>query len=98
MSRKPTILVIENAIDVTGSLHSILRNCVRLSDQYDFEFVLPSNSAASPVVRNSNFVVHELPMKEIRRKVSAILAYTPVLILNSVRLMKIVRRRNISLI
>ena len=93
-SSKRKIIVLENAVTVTGSLYSILRSSIGLKDIYDFEFILPKGSTALALVRSYGFEARELPMKEIRKNGWALLTYIPRLLVNAFRLSRIVKHEN----
>ena len=96
--RKRRILIIENSVAITGALKSIIRSSEGLFDSYEFIFLLPKNSDATPHVRALGFEVSELPMKELRKNFFSLVFYLPFLFYNSVRLFQIVRRLKIELI
>jgi L-malate glycosyltransferase len=95
---KPRVLIVENAVDFTGGLSSIMRSCTELRDSFDFRFVLPKESQSVVYIQNLGFEVHLLPMKEIRRDSMAILSYLPVLVVNSIRLRRLIKQLNIEII
>ena len=100
MVKKPRILIVENAIDVTGSVTSVLRSSCYLKHeyQYQFVFVLPTGSKAATVIQSEGFEVHYLPMREIRKSIASITRYLPVLILNSIRFARLVKLLKVDLI
>jgi glycosyltransferase involved in cell wall biosynthesis len=95
---KKKILVIENAIDITGGLTSIVRSCKALSTEFNFHFLLPSGSRAKKSLLENKFKVLEIPMREIRKDPVSMVTYFPVLFLNCLRLATLVRRHRIDLI
>ncbi|GCC52051.1 glycosyltransferase family 1 protein [Chryseotalea sanaruensis] len=96
---KPKILIIENSTHVTGALKSIVRVASDLRLYYSFVFVLPSKSQGRQLIEKFDFeLIYELPMKELSRKVSAILLYVPYLIVNSIKIRSIVKKEKIDLI
>lgn len=97
-TQRPLVLVIENSMDFTGGLNSILRSCCLLNDQFEFHFILPSKSKSSVFVKQKGFVVYEWPMKEIRKDAVSILTYLPFLFYNAFKLYKKVKRLKASLI
>lgn len=94
---KPVAIVIENAVDVTGSLKSVLRSCSTLAEHFEFVFVLPRRSRARHFVENFGFPVRELPFIEIARSWKTVF-YLPALMLNALRLRSVLRRSGASLI
>jgi glycosyltransferase involved in cell wall biosynthesis len=75
-----------------------MRSSLELRDRFDFEFVLPKNSQGRIPLEKAGFVVHELPMVEIRRQLRSLLIYFPMIIVNVFRILALVRRREVSLI
>ena len=99
MNKKPVVLIIENSIDVTGALKSITSVAVGLKEHYDFQFVIPSGSRSRFWIERMGFSqIHELPMVEISKRVSSLIRYFPLLLLNTFRLRMIVKREKVDLI
>ncbi len=95
---KPRVLVIENGIAITGSVKSIVRSSQVLRERFDFVFLLPSNSQASAYVKMKGFTVEEIPMRELKSDVLAVLVYGPILVINLIRFVRLLRRYKIDLI
>lgn len=95
---KSRILIIENSTAVTGALQSILRSSQGLVDEYDFFFLLPKNSAATSLVRQAGFEVHELQMKELRKNILSFLNYLPILFYNTYLLARLLKKLKIDVI
>lgn len=96
---KPRILIIENSIDVTGALKSITRTVYDLKDQFDFQFVIPKGSKGRFWIEKKGFnSVYELPMRELSRRPISILTYVPSLLINAIRLKRIIKKEGIALI
>ncbi|MEJ7645110.1 MAG: glycosyltransferase family 4 protein [Chryseolinea sp.] len=99
MAKKKTrILIIENAIDVTGSVTSIMRSSEYLRRDYDFIFILPTGSKATMFIQANGFETHFLAMKEIRKTFLSILFYLPALLINTLRFRRLVRSVKADLI
>lgn len=98
MFSKKRILIIENAIDVTGGLKSILSTCVPLSAQFEFIFVIPAHSHTSGEIKQHGFTVIELPIRELNKSLLSVIVYLPYLIINTVRIRRIIRNHNIDLV
>ena len=97
--KKPVILIIENSIDLTGALKSITRSSYDLSPYYEFKFLIPRNARGRFWIEKAGFNnIIEAPLREISRRISAILLYIPFLFANSLRLRRIIRQQNVSLI
>lgn len=99
MTGKPKILIIENSVDVTGALKSILLVALDLRENFEAQFVIPKNSKGRSLIESQGFNhIYEFPMKELSRNLSSIFLYVPSLILNAYRLNCLVKRNSISLI
>jgi L-malate glycosyltransferase len=96
--KKPVVLIIENSTHITGALKSIVRTSEDLNEYYKFVFVLPRHSQARTWVESKGFHVHELPMIELSRRPRSLLMYFPVLLWNTFRLRKIIRKERASII
>jgi L-malate glycosyltransferase len=95
---KPKILILENSTAVTGALKSALRSSMLLRDSYDFVFIIPSGSKASSLIGEQGFLCKELPMIEIRKNIFSLIVYLPILLLNTFRLKRFLKKEKISLI
>jgi L-malate glycosyltransferase len=91
------VLILENAVDVTGSVKSILRSCSTLSPHFDFRFILPTNSRSIGLVRQRGFQAYEIPFLEIRRSWSLLL-YVPALVRNLIRFRRMIKSTKASLV
>jgi glycosyltransferase involved in cell wall biosynthesis len=97
--KKPAVLIIENSVDVTGALRAILRSSAALSPYFRFVFVVPSGAAVKDEIRAYGFdAIFELPMRELNRSLVRWMIYLTALILNSLRLKRIVTKERIRLI
>ena len=95
----PTVLVIENSIDLTGALKSITRTSYDLSSYFTFKFLIPQNARGRFWIENAGFTdIIEMPFRELSRRPFGILFYIPNLVRNAIRLKRIVRKENASLI
>ncbi len=98
MSDRKRILIIENSRQVTGALKSIVAMANDLEKDFEFFFILPSNSAAMPWLRaNSFFKVFEVPMMEISKSASVI-SYGPALLVNAFRVNRIIKKEKIDIV
>jgi len=96
---KPRILIIENSIDVTGALKSINQTAHDLKQYFDFQFLIPKKAKNRFWIEGKGIkTIHELPLKEISRRLSSLIVYLPYLLINTLRLRRIVARENISII
>ena len=98
MIGRKKILIIENSIAITGSLHAALRTSIALRDKYDFVFVLPLKSKAADLVKENHFQVHELPLYEISKQWLSLLLYVPRLFRSAWLVRKIMRSENVSIV
>jgi len=98
MQDQKRILILENAIDVTGGLKSILNSSKALRTDFEFIVALPVNSRCANYTRDQGFRVVELPFRELNKSVSSIVVYLPALIVNTVKLKRLVKELDISLI
>lgn len=94
---KPRITIVENSIDVTGALHSIMRSSRGLVSRFEFEVVIPEKSKLTSNAVDP-FVLHRLPMREIRKTIADLLIYFPALIRNVIRFRKLINRSGSTLI
>lgn len=99
MSVKRKILVIENSIHVTGALKSIVQAASDLKHIYSFVFVLPKGSKARFGVEKFGFsAIHEIGLKELSKRLISILVYPAALIVNTVKIKRIVELERVDLI
>jgi glycosyltransferase involved in cell wall biosynthesis len=97
--KKPVILVIENSIDVTGALKSIVRIAYDLHPFFDFIFIIPKNSRGRFWVEKFGFnKIYELRMIELSKRLFSLLLYFPFLFVNARSLIKIIRHERVTLI
>jgi glycosyltransferase involved in cell wall biosynthesis len=95
---KEKILILENAIDVTGGLKSILNSSVALRSKFEFILVLPTNSRCIGYAKSFNVQVIELPFRELSKNIFSWIFYIPTLLLNTIRLNRLVDQLKIDLI
>ncbi len=69
-----------------------------LREQFRFAYVLPTGSAARPLLEADGYRVHELPFVEISRRKADLLRYLPMLLLNGWRLRRLARREGAQVI
>lgn len=98
MQTRKRILVIENAVDVTGGLKSILNSSGVLSNNFEFIIALPKNTRCTSYTEDRGFQVVGLPYKELNKTILSWIVYLPSLVLNTIRLNWIVKKMNIELI
>lgn len=94
------VLVVDNSRAVTGALNAMRHATgpLRASGVGEFEWVLPTGSAARAVLEADGYVTHELPFVEISRRKKDLLLYLPMLLLNGWRLARLARARGATII
>ncbi|WP_400192013.1 glycosyltransferase family 4 protein [Hymenobacter sp. B81] len=96
------ILVVDNCVALTGALKAILNSLrnIRIEHPglFEFEFVLPTGSAAVGPVSSEGYAVHTLPWVEISKRPKDLLRYGPMLLRNSWRLRTLAKRRGAKLV
>jgi glycosyltransferase involved in cell wall biosynthesis len=98
MKPRLRILIIENSRHVTGALKSIFAMTQDLHDSFEFIFILPSGSAATPWIQSrSSTRVIEVPMKEIARS-WRVTCYIPMLFINAFRVKRIIQKEKIDIV
>ena len=95
---KPTVLVIENSLDITGAFNTIFSYAQYAQRDYRFVFVLPRKSRLFHLVRQAGFAIETLPFREINRRPLNLLLYLPTLLANAVRLRRIVRTHKAAIV
>lgn len=95
---KPLLAVIDNSPGQTGALKAIVQNARQLSDEFNFMFILQEGSQSKNYVMSRGFPVEELKMVELRKDILALILYLPVLMVNAIRLRRLVQKHNVSLI
>ena len=99
MVDKKNILILENSIDVTGALKSIVRTCLYNTIEYHFIFVLPKKSNAGIWLKEQGFThIEYLNTIELSRSWKRNFMYLPYLLMNAFKLKKIIRQNKVDLI
>jgi len=96
--KKTTFVIIENSIDVTGSLKSAMASSYAFHDILEFIFILPSGSQARKYVEERGYKVYELPLHELKRNWGSWIIYFPWLIVNVVKLRRLLRKMDVQAI
>ena len=65
--QKKNILIVENALGITGSLKAIALNAHDLADEFNFSFAIPTTSSNGQWLEEQGFSVHKLPFMELRK-------------------------------
>lgn len=95
---KQRILIIDNSLDTTGAFKSIINYCLFARDQFDFVFIFPQGSKASPRAQAQQFQVIEFPIIELSKSFRGLILYLPRLIQNSFRLSRVIKENQIALV
>lgn len=98
MTQRHRILVIDNSVATTGAYRSALAMARALRDDADIQFVLPAAPALHSEFASLGFRSHVLPMVEISRSVHRLLAYVPMLVLNGLRLRRLLGRERVDVL
>ena len=95
---KKKILILENAVDITGGFKSIINSSIVLKDDFDFVIAVPDNSRCIEYAKSRGIQVVEFPYYELSKNIFSWFIYLPFLLINTVRLKRFVRQMNIDLI
>lgn len=97
-TRKRRVLILENAIDVTGGLKSVLNSSTRLQDDFEFTIALPVRSRCFSFVQAYHIRAIEFPFYELSKNILSWIFYFPVLLRNTIKLKRLVTQLKIDLI
>jgi len=89
------IIILENSIELTGAFKSILEYSKSLSSECDFTFGIQRNSKIENNLRINHFNVFHISFLEIRKNIN-ILIYLPVLIYNTFKILRYVKKNHIK--
>ncbi len=92
------ILIIDNAIDITGALTSISNKAYDLKDRYEFYFLVPPNEKTQKFLEDKGFKVIHMSFVEINRNILNNFIYCFALIKNAVIISKIIKKKDIKLV
>ena len=95
---KKKVLIIDNSIGITGALKTVLVSTRDLKDSYHFSFLIPKSSNNKALISSMGFPCYQAPMIEISRRVVDLIRYLPFLLINSIRIAKLVKTEKITLI
>ena len=98
LRQRPRLLLVENSLHTTGAFVSAMAMVDALRADHDIEFVLPAASTLHPVVEAAGIVYHSLPMSELGRSWPRLLRYVPMLLVNTVRLRRLLSRKKIDVL
>lgn len=94
--QKPKILIIDNSRFPTGAFTSIYLLSSAIHD-FEFHFSIPSDSLLVGKLNKDGIRVYPLPYLELSKSFRSIF-YLPVLIVNSFRLLRYIRKHRISVV
>jgi L-malate glycosyltransferase len=100
MHKNKTIVIIENAIGITGAFKAIFDNAVYLKSDYNFVFILPNNAKKLifDKILSEGFKVYTLPYIEIGKSIKRTLFYPYFLLINAFKFYKICKKENATII
>lgn len=90
------VLIIDNSVAFTGAMKCAMNEAELLSAEHTFTFVIPERSNLKEQLTAKGYRVYTLPMLELKRSFSAIILYLPVLLLNTFRLWRILKKEQID--
>lgn len=92
------ILVIDNSHGITGAFKAIFHVANSLKNQFEFHFATPvGNKQLEYLIKENGFHYKKIQFVEISRSWSVLL-YLPMLVINSWRLLRYLKRNNISIV
>jgi len=92
------ILILENSLYKTGAFATALYIAGALRDHHHIEFVLPSTSTLHDEVNSAGFNCYLLPMTEVAKSWQKLIRYIPMLVLNALKLRRLLSRQEISVL
>src|ERR1044071_383069 len=96
---KPRILILENSTVVTGAMKAVITSTSYLRSSFSFQFIIPAGSSTRSSYLMAGFnQVHEWKMTELSKRPGALLLYLPRLVMNGLRMRKLVKQQGIDLI
>jgi len=91
-------LLVDNSVATTGAYRSALAMAQALQDRVETQFVLPRSPEIHSELASLGFKSHILPMVEIGRSLMRLSAYVPMLVVNGVRLLRILNRQAVDVL
>lgn len=96
--RKKVILILDNSLDTTGAFKAILAKIEPLRGQFQFVFIIPSESKNGEYLSGRGIRYYTLNFLEIRNDILNNLRYIPKLLINSYKLSRIAKKEQCSII
>jgi glycosyltransferase involved in cell wall biosynthesis len=101
-SIEPTVvlnlLIVDNSIAFTGAFKAAFNQAVILSDKYNVSFLINKKSANARLLNELGIPHYSLHLRELRRSLIDIILYLPLLIINSFRLVRLLKNQKIDVI
>lgn len=94
---KEKVCIVDSSTGVTGALKSALLMAKALEEKYDVKFILPNGSNAISKVKMSGYSAFQYPIFGLRKKITSMLFYFPMLIITSFKISLFLKKENISI-
>jgi glycosyltransferase involved in cell wall biosynthesis len=91
------VLILDNSIAVTGAFKSIYTFAVALKNKFEFSFGINKKSVIKDHLKKEHFQLLELSFLEIQKNIR-IIFYAPVLIYNSLKIARYIKRNHIDIL
>lgn len=91
------ILIIDNSLAFTGAFKCALSEAILLSDKHKFIFIIHPESKVRANLEANNISYHTIKLKEIRKSPS-ILLYPFMLLLNTYKVSRIIKKEKIDVV
>lgn len=98
MTERPRILLLDNSVATTGAYRSALAMAQAIGVHAMTEFALPHAPALHSEIASLGFRSHVLPMVEIGRSFRRLVTYLPRLIVNGLRLRRMLSRERMDVL
>lgn len=98
MRGRKRVLLLDNSVATTGAYRSAVAMAQAIGEHVDTVFVLPPAGALHSELESLGFHSHQLPMVEIGRSIGRLVAYVPMLLINGVRLRRMLVSERIDVL
>lgn len=92
------IAIIDNSVAVTGAFKCALNEADVLSSKHSFIFIINTNSSLEPVISAKGYKTYRLPFVEIKKSAFTLLVYPFYLLINTIRLRRILKSEKIDIL
>lgn len=92
------IVHIENSTHLTGAFKALLGICAEIRQHYTSIVALPAQSSCDAILQEKGIRWVKFPFHELRKSIRAFLLYVPYLVLNTIRLVRYVRRNKVDVL